>query len=426
MRRTALVLALAAALVAPRASGDEPAPAPSEPTAPSAGPPLALHVSGFLQVDWIVHDQASQNDVNGSAGQPLNDDRFTLRRGHLRVDAQKGLVFGAMEIDANTTNGPQVRPIAAEVGIGWPAVPKPSLPSISATVGLTRTPFGFEVQELDPVRPFLERATVLQALFPGEFDLGLKLQSRYKFAILALGLMNGNPIGAKQFPALDPVHEKDMVGRLGVDVEVVPGVRVEAGVSAETGTGFHPGTAASKDTLVWQDQNGDGLVEPNEIIAIGGTPATPSRQFQRFALGGDVRLRVQLAPLCELTLRAEVVRAQNLDRGLEVADPVGAGRDLREVGWSIGATQEVTSWAMLGARYDRYNPDDDANRQAPLQVVPVDRTYSTLALMVMARYETARLVAEYDFRGNALGIGANGAPTTLASDTFTLRAQVTF
>ena len=45
-----------------------------------------------------------------------------------------------------------------------------------ATLGLMRIPFGFEVQELDYVRPFLERATVLRALFPGEFDLGARLR----------------------------------------------------------------------------------------------------------------------------------------------------------------------------------------------------------------------------------------------------------
>ena len=34
---------------------------------------------------------------------------------------------------------------------------------------------------------------------------------------------------------------------------------------------------------------------------------------------------------------------------------------------------------MVGARYDRYNPDADATRQRAASLVPVDRTYSTLA-----------------------------------------------
>jgi hypothetical protein len=385
-----------------------------------------VRVSGFIQADWVIHNQESQNEINGSTGQPLNQDRFTLRRGHVRVDAGKGLVFGALELDANTTNGPQVRPIEANVSLRWPERPDDHLPSFVASIGLMRIPFGYEVQELDYVRPFLERANMLQALFPGEFDLGIRLALKYRFLDWSIAAMNGSPIGNKVFPDLDPVQAKEVVGRLGVDVEIAPGIRFQAGVSGDTGTGFHPGTPATKNVLVWQDQNGDGLVEPNEIVAIGGTAATPSQVFHRFALGGDARLIVRVAPLGNLSFRAEAVNAQNLDRGLEVADPVGAGHDLREVGYSGGATQELTPWAMVGARYDLYNPNGDASQQRASNLVPVNRAYSTLALMGMARYRQARLLLEYDINRNPLGTGANGAPTTLADNALTLRGQLVF
>jgi hypothetical protein len=167
-------------------------------------------------------------------------------------------------------------------------------------------------------------------------------------------------------------------------------------------------------------------VEPNEITAVGGTPATPSKDFHRFGVGGDARLVVKLEPLGDLSLRAEVIDALNLDRGVEVADPVGAGHDLREQGWSVGGTQELTRWGMIGARYDVYNPNADATQQRAINLVPIDRSYTTLALMGMLRYEGARLLLEYDINRNPLGIGANGAPTTLADNALTLRAQVVF
>ncbi|MGD0525101.1 MAG: hypothetical protein ABSE49_08155 [Polyangiaceae bacterium] len=454
MRRFALLGALGVALLAPSARAeDAPTPAPTAPAPPDdalraevarQGAALdelrasldeekkkrehpAVRVSGFIQADWVIHNQSSQNDIDWSTDLPLNQDRFTLRRGHVRVDAEQGLVVGALEIDANTTSGPQVRPIEADVSLRWPQKPDPRLPSFVGTIGLMRIPFGYEVQELDYVRPFLERATMLQALFPGEFDLGLRFKVSYRFLDLAIAVMNGSPIGNKVFPDLDPVQAKDMVGRLGVDFEVAPGVRFQAGVSGETGTGFHPGTQATKSQLVWVDQNGDGVVEPNEITAVGGTPATPSQTFHRFGLGGDARIIVRIAPLGDLTFRAEAVDAQNLDRGLEVADPIGAGRDLREMGYSGGATQEITRWAMVGARYDLYNPDADASQQRATNLVPVSRAYSTLALMGMLRYGAgARLLLEYDINRNPLGIGANGAPTTLADNALTLRGQVVF
>ncbi len=297
---------------------------------------------------------------------------------------------------------------------------------MSATAGLMRIPFGYEVGELDWVRPFLERATVLQALFPGEFDLGVRLRTQYRFLELAIAVMNGNPIGTKEFPDLDPAHEKDVVGRLGLDIDLAPGVRLQAGASADTGTGFHAGTPTTKSELVWQDMNGDGVVQPNEVVAIGGSPATPSELVHRFALGGDARLGVQLPVLGELAFRAEVVTGVNLDRGLEVADPVATGRDLREVGWSVGATQEITRWGMIGARYDRYDPDADASAQQGVALVPIDRSYGTLALMGMVRYGNQRLLLEYDVSSNPLGLSPDGSPTTLASNTLTLRAQMVF
>ena len=386
----------------------------------------AVRLSGFIQTDWIIHNQLSQDEVNGSTGQPLNQDRITLRRGHARLEAEKGAVLGSLEIDANTTNGPQIRPIDAEVSLRWPEATDRRLPSILIALGLMRIPFGFEVEEADPVRPFLERATMLEALFPGEFDLGMRIGAGFRFLRLAVAVMNGNPIGDRIFPYLDPVQAKDVVAHLGIDVEVAPGVRLQAGISGETGTGFHPGSPATKPVLVWQDQNGDGLVEPNEIVAIGGSPASPSQLFHRFALGGDARLIIRVPVLGDFALRGEALDAVNLDRGLEIADPIGAGHDLREAGWSAGATQEATTWAMVGTRYDVYNPNADSNRQRAANLVPSDRTYSTVALMGMLRYHEARLLLEYDINRNPLGIAANGSPTTLASNALTLRAQVVF
>ena len=43
------------------------------------------------------------------------------------------------------------------------------------------------------------------------------------------------------FPALAPSRTKEIVGRLGTNVEVMPKVTLEAGVSADTGNGLPRG-----------------------------------------------------------------------------------------------------------------------------------------------------------------------------------------
>jgi hypothetical protein len=125
-------------------------------------------------------------------------------------------------------------------------------------------------------------------------------------------------------------------------------------------------------------------------------------------------------------VRAELVRAKNLDRGTFAADPIAASRDLRELGWYVGVTQELTRWGLIGVRYDTFDPDADARDQRPFALVPKDSSLSTWAFMATARWNKARLVAEYDHRKNALGRDVTGAPTTLADDSFTLRAVVGF
>ncbi len=385
-----------------------------------------LGLSGYAQIDWVAYDQASQDEVDHSTNLPINQDRFTLRRGHVRLDAQRGAASATLELDANTVNGPQVRPIDAEVRARWAAMGDEEGPALEVTMGLMKIPFGFEVPEKDQVRPFLERSTLMRALFPGEFDLGARLGVTYRSFEWTIALMNGNPLGDKVVPALAPVGTKEIVGRIGTHARIADGVRLELGVSGDSGLGFHEGTPTTKDQLVWRDENGDGLVEPTEIQVIPGSAATASQVFRRFAIGADARVTVRLPILGDLALRAEIARGQNLDRGIEYADPVGAGHDLRELGWYVGATQELTRWVMVGVRYDTYNPDQDASEQLAADLVPIDRSYSTLAIMAMFRHGGARLVLEYDKNGNALGRDASGAPTTLEDDALTLRGQVTF
>ena len=384
-------------------------------------------VSGFVQIDWGAWRQSSQDEVNGTTGEPLNETRFVLRRGHLRAAMDREWVLGSLEIDVNTVKGPIARPINAETSFRWRADKAEGSPYIIATLGLFKTPFGFEVLESDTKRPFLERSTMIRALFPGEFDLGARLQGGWRALNYVLGLMNGDPIGERAFPGRDPNKSKDLVFRVGVDSEVLRHVRVQGGFSGVTGSGFHKGTPSTKDVLIFRDTNEDGIVQPTEIQVVAGSSSTPSQTYHRFAIGGDLRLLVDIPRLGTMSLRGEIVRASNLDRGVMPADPVGAGRDLREFGWSIGAAQELTEWGMLGVRYDRYNPDSDASDQRGAKLVPVDASFETLAVMGMLRYQkSARLILEYNHNTNALGRSVAGLPQTLADDMLTVRGEVTF
>jgi hypothetical protein len=386
---------------------------------------FGLSLTGFIQADAVLWRQSSVDEVS-PAGDPLNENRFMVRRARLRVEADYRIVSGAIEFDGNTVRGYQARLIGAEASVKWPS-PRVGLPYLQLTIGSFKTPFGYEVIQSDRDRLFLERSNAERALFPGEYDVGIRLSGGWRFLRYAVAAMNGDPIGEKAFPGRDPNESKDIMGRLGVDLHAGHAIGLAGGFSALWGTGFHKGAPATKDALVWRDTNENGVVDAGELQSLTGQQAVPSQNFTRYAIGGDLRLTIAVPRLGELLVYGEIYWASNLDRALQPSDPVATGRDLRQLGWYAGATLELTKWAQLGVRYDQYNPDADANDVRNGVQVIKDPSWSTLAATAAFRWPGyGRVIAEYDRNQNALGRTVEGLPTTLADDAFILRGQVDF
>ncbi|MFT3841939.1 MAG: hypothetical protein QM723_33415 [Myxococcaceae bacterium] len=412
--------------------GVTPLPVFDHPPPDGGGEPLAADIfglkvraSGYAQVDAVLYDQASLDEINPATGAPLNTEAFSVRHAHLKVELERWIFSGLAEVDGNTVGGVNVRLYAASLAARWPGGEQ--APLVEARAGLIRIPFGHDVREEPLHRRFLEPSTMVQALFPGYFDLGGELSGSWRALHYELAVMNGEPVGERAFPAADPNASKDLVGRLGVNGRLFDRLAVELGASGLWGSGFHRGSPATKDVLVWHDANEDGQVQTSELQVLGGLPATPSVNFGRFALGADLRAALAVPVLGELELVGELIWGKNLDRALYVSDPVALGHDQRELGWSLALVQQLPLGFLAGVRYDTYNPDADAADQQGAYRVPVDISVSTVSVMAAWRWRTtARLIAEYDHQRNAFGRSPNGTPMTLGADRFTLRGEVAF
>jgi len=168
---------------------------------------------------------------------------------------------------------------------------------------------------------------------------------------------------------------------------------------------------------------GDGLVDPGDITVVQATSSTPSSTFDRWAVGGDLRAEVK-SPLGQTRLTFEVMLASDMDRSLFLADPVLLGRDLRELGYAVGITQEIFGYGVVGFRFDSYDPDSDALATQGGQVLPTSETIRTWSPLIgIALPDRARLLFQYDVIRNNLGRTATGFPTDLRDDTWTLRLQ---
>lgn len=386
---------------------------------------LGLSFTGYVQADWAVWNQLSQDQLS-PAGVPLNQSELYIRRARLRAAIDRWWVAGLVEFDGNTVNGTQARLIGAEASLKWPPERGPAPPLLMATIGLFKIPFGYEIGQSDRERLFLERSTAERGLFPGEYDAGARLMGAWRFTRYAFAVMDGEPVGERTFPLRDPNKAKDFVGRVGIETPVSSRVWVAGGFSGLSGRGFHAGTSATKSVVQWNDLNGNGVLDQGEVVVVPGVAAVPSQNFSRFGYGADFRLGVEEPRLGATTLYSEIYWAKNLDRNVLPADPVAFGRDYRELGLYVGLTQDLGPHAIVGVRYDFYNPDADSVNQIMGATVPAALSYQTVAFAAALRGVSGRLIAELDLNRNHNGRNAEGQPTNLASNTFVLRGEVSF
>ena len=131
-------------------------------------------------------------------------------------------------------------------------------------------------------------------------------------------------------------------------------ISIAAGVSGLKGRGFHPGVAATKPTLQWSDSNENGTFDLGEIQTTTGSAAQPSSNFNRFALGFDLRLAMAIPTVGLATIYGEVYQAKNLDRAILPADPNGLiNRDYRELGAYVAGTLDVTDLGSIRQNLDQ-------------------------------------------------------------------------
>jgi hypothetical protein len=148
--------------------------------------------------------------------------------------------------------------------------------------------------------------------------------------------------------------------------------------------------------------------------------------FDRKALGGDLEANFALNERLSFQLFGELYWGTNLDRGNQVANPISAGRDLRELGYVGGVTFNYQR-LFAGVRYDLYNPDRDSSEVRDGTQVVRSNQVTTLAYALGTRVgDYGRVIAEYDHNTNNLGRSATGQPTLLPDDAFTVRAEVGF
>ncbi len=390
-----------------------------------------VRISGYVQTQY-QWSQLSEDQLQ-QGGAPLNQNRFMIRRGRVRVSGDWRFVAFDLELDGSTTRGPFVGVRQANVSVLWRNPDARLPPYLMVTAGLTESPFGHELRLGQRDMIFMERSAGSLAFFPGPVDVGVRVRGGISAFRYDLAVMNGTPLddraGARA--GFDPTSAPDYMGRLGFEARPKKAA-ISGGVSFLYGTGFHAGQDAGKSHVEWSDFNENGALDSGELVAVPGRAATPSLNFKRWAVNADFQLAFR-SKAGWSQLLFEATMASNLDRDFLVADPVVAGADLRELHGYAAYLQELYRWAIVGARYDFYDPNSDLLDQRRGAFVPAIAAIHTVSPVVGAvlpggvvRGFRGRLMFQYDAVHDALGRDARGVPANLRNDQFIVRLQGEF
>ena len=383
--------------------------------------PDGLRVGGYIQAQYENNQQSEDQLQQGGA--PLNQNRFLIRRARVRLDRDWEYVRASLELDANTTRGVTFGIRRAEASVLYRGKARAKQPPlVMLTLGVMDIPFGYELLEPTRERPFMERSLGGGALFPTDQDAGVRVSGGIEFFRYAVAVMNGEPVDNNGLPR-DPNAAKDIVGRLGVDASV-GALSLGGGTSFATGKGFHAGQDAGKNQLVWRDNDQDGSFDQGEVAAVPASGATPSKNYDRWALGLDVEASLETA-LGRSKLYAEGFLAQNYDRGVLPADPIVTGVDVREAGVYVAALQDVTKYGLVGFRAGYYDPNADTLQTRRGRLLPLSQGIWTLSPLVgLTLRGMAKLLFQYDIVLDKLGRDARGVPADAKNNQATVRLQV--
>ncbi len=317
------------------------------------GPLRHLKVQGYVQLQYQLQSfdaAASPNQIGGTLptgissndviakqdGTTTNAHRFRLRRTRLRTIYETDVMRVFLQVELLPAGGPTatestIARNAEATGIAhWSKDIKTEV-----TGGLYQVPFLAELTESSMVRPWIERTTASQNMFPSERDLGVHARTSLNNDAIAidLGILNGDRLGEKTFTlAPDLNGSKDFFGT----------------ATAHVG----PITALLS-----------GYVGRGHVV-----DATALRVKNYSRLGANLGLTFAHTferKLGETKIMTELGFGKNMDTGVfypfalpgipaSFRDDVS---DRNQRWFYVRLDQEITKWGIAGLRFDTYTPD---------------------------------------------------------------------
>jgi phosphate-selective porin len=311
-----------------------------------------IKLSGYVQAQWEYYgkDLVKAND-------PTNT--FYIRRARIKFtyEALDGVKF-VIQPDFSTGN--------LSLKDAYAVVNIPKLKDFSLWAGQFNRP-DYEVEYSSSQREVLERSRVIRAIYPGEREIGVKLEYigsniPLKFQLMA---MNGNFTGSQ---AKDYDSKKDLMGRLVYSIKLP-----NAGLGIDLGAnGYYGGNRIKYNTFV---SNLDGTLDSTSFKA--------GDYLDKKWIGGEIQIYADI--LGGLAIKGEYVAgvnsassATNQDSKAKLADMRKDPTKLRNFsGYYIYLIKNIGSKNQFVAKYDYYDPNTKLSGDAAKN----ELFYKTLTLV---------------------------------------------
>lgn len=385
-----------------------------------------IKLSGYVQPQWQHADSAGIASIAGGSFPAGTNQRFQVRRGRLKTTYETTTNSAltsryVLQID--------VIPTGVTLKDAYVTLIDPWIKTASLTLGVFDRPFGFEIAYSSSSRESPERSRVFQTLFPGERDMGAKLELTPPMELGALQYFN---LKGGVFTGMGPVtneidKEQDFIGRAGFQAPLYDlNLAIDGGFSAYLGK-----SVAANDSVF--------------EMASGGVPrylATTGRRasiHDRTVMGVDAQVYYDLPVLGGLSLRGEYLWGE-IPGTRGASGPYAAATTAlvnREVaGWYALYVQNLGSKVQSVIKYDIYDPNTAVEGSdvgaAGSNLNAADLATGTLGLGLLFHWdENVRLMAYYDQVTNEEAApAATGSLAAwkqdLSDNVFTFRVQMKF
>jgi hypothetical protein len=354
-----------------------------------------IKISGYIQAQFQSAESDGANSVyQGGAFPSTTHNRFMIRRGRIKFNYDNDLTQYVLQLDA-TERGVSLKDAYISIKDPW-------LKTFGLTGGVFDRPFGFEISYSSSMRESPERSRLFQTLFPGERDLGAKLEITpqdgfFSFLNFKGGLFTGNGVN----PETD--NAKDFIGRLGFQLPFYEAnLAIDGGVSGYFG-----------QVRIDNPRTVNNVVVPYKAYTVDSPTSfavdSTTRYWDRNYIGGDLEIYYDLPILGGFSLRGEYIQGKNPGNqnfNLPYRATTGDLYMRNFYGYYLQFTQNIGLSNQLVLKYDVMDPNkdvtgDDIGLPTNTRLTAADLKYTTIGVGWVYHWDSnVKFVLYYDMITN--------------------------